>query len=133
MQKESLKIASESFPGRKQFSLLLQENEIRGTAALERAAADLYGEEDPSEIFCRQEAFRMVYDPQSGLRSLLIALPYAAEDEIRVEKEENDLLLYVRSEVRHLRLPDLLCRRELSGWTFDNGELQIRFGYSWQK
>lgn len=133
MQKESLKIASESFPGRKQFSLLLQENEIRGTAALERAAADLYGEEDPSEIFCRQEAFRMVYDPQSGLRSLLIALPYAAEDEIRVEKEENDLLLYVRSEVRRLRLPDLLCRRELSGWTFDNGELQIRFGYSWQK
>ena len=133
MLKESLKIASESFPGRKQFSLLLQENEIRGTAALERAAADLYGEEDPSEIFCRQEAFRMVYDPQSGLRSLLIALPYAAEDEIRVEKEENDLLLYVRSEVRRLRLPDLLCRRELSGWTFDNGELQIRFGYSWQK
>jgi hypothetical protein len=34
--------------------------------------------------------------------------------------------------VRRLRLPDLLCRRELDGWTFAGGELSIRFGYGYQ-
>lgn len=131
-QRESLQIASESFPGRKQFFLPLQETEIRGIPSLERAAAQLYGDEDPADIFCKEEAFQMVYDEQTGIRSLRISLPYAAKEEIRVEKEDNDLLLFVRSEVRRLRLPDLLSRREPGEWIFENGILTIPFAYSWQ-
>ena len=36
-------------------------------------------------------------------------------------------------EVRRLRLPDILCRRDLDGQTFENGELTIRFGYPYQR
>ena len=133
MQRESLRIASESFPGRKHFLLPLQQTEIRGIDVLEGVAEKLYGSDDPAAIFCKEEAFRMVYDEQSGVRSLIISLPYAEEDEIRVEKEDNDLLLYVRSEVRRLRLPDLLCRRELGDWRFQDGQLTVPFTYSWQK
>ena len=133
MQEESLRIAAESFPGRKHFSLLLQEEEIRGVEALAAAAQEMYGQDDPAEVFCREEAFRMTYDAHTGLRSLIVALPYAAREEIRAEKEGDDLILYVRNEVRRLRLPDLYCRRELTGWTFADGELQMQFGNTYHK
>ena len=133
MQRESLQLAAESFPGRKQFRLLLQETEIRGAAALEKAGDQLYGEEDPAQIFCREEAFRMEYDLKTGIRSLIISLPYAEAEEIRTEKEGDDLILFVRNEVRRLRLPDILCRRDLDGQSFENGELTIRFGYAYQR
>ena len=132
MQREGLQIASESFPGRRQFRLLLQPEEIRGIPALEAAAQELYGDTDPAEVFCRERAFREEYDAHSGIRSLIIALPYAEAEEIRAEKEGEDLILYVRNEVRRLRLPDLLCRRDLSGWTLRDGELELRFVYSYQ-
>ena len=133
MQRESLQLAAESFPGRKQFRLLLQDAEIRGIPALEKAADELYGEDDPAQIFCRKEAFRMEYDLKTGIRSLIISLPYADAEEIRTEKEGDDLILFVRNEVRRLRLPDILCRRDLDGQTFENGELTIRFGYPYQR
>lgn len=133
MQRESLQLAAESFPGRKQFSLLLQDAEIRGIPALEKAAEELYREDDPAQIFCRQEAFRMEYDLKTGIRSLIISLPYADAEEIRTEKEGDDLILFVRNEVRRLRLPDILCRRDLDGQSFEKGELTIRFGYPYQR
>lgn len=133
MQRESLQLAAQSFPGRKHFLLLLQDAEIRGIPALEKAADELYGGDDPAQIFCREEAFRMEYDPKTGIRSLIISLPYADAEEIRTEKEGDDLILFVRNEVRRLRLPDILCRRDLDGQTFENGELTIRFGYPYQR
>ena len=133
MQRESQQLAAESFPGRRQFSLLLQDAEIRGIPALEKAGNELYEGDDPAQIYCREEAFRMEYDLKTGIRSLIISLPYADAEEIRTEKEGDDLILFVRNEVRRLRLPDILCRRDLDGQTFENGELTIRFGYPYQR
>ena len=93
----------------------------------------LYKEEDPSRIFCREEAFRLTYDTDTGIRQMIISLPYADEKEIRAEKEGDDLILYVRNEVRRLRLPDLLCRRELTEYRFEQGELILSFGYGYHK
>lgn len=133
MQAENLQLAAESFPGRKHFSLLLQPEEIRGVELLAEAARQLYKEEDPSRIFCREEAFRLTYDTDTGIRQMIISLPYADEKEIRAEKEGDDLILYVRNEVRRLRLPDLLCRRELTEYRFEQGELTLSFGYGYHK
>ena len=88
---------------------------------------------DPAEIFCRESAFRSEYDPKSGLRSLIVSLPYAAKEEIRAEKEKEDLILRVRNEVRRLRLPDLMGSRDLLGWDFEDGTLTLRFGNSYHK
>ena len=85
------------------------------------------------EIFCRESAFRSEYDPKSGLRSLVVSLPYAAKEEIRAEKEKEDLILRVRNEVRRLRLPDLMGSRDLLGWDFEDGTLTLRFGNSYHK
>lgn len=139
MQAESLELAEQSFPERRIFRLELQEEEIRGLDMLERAADELYGKQDseqavdPVEIFCRESAFRSEYDPKSGLRSLVVSLPYAAKEEIRAEKEKEDLILRVRNEVRRLRLPDLMGSRDLLGWDFEDGTLTLRFGNSYHK
>jgi arsenite-transporting ATPase len=139
MQAESLELAEQSFPERRIFRLELQEAEIRGLDMLERAAEELYGKQDseqavdPVEIFCRESAFRSEYDPKSGLRSLVVSLPYAAKEEIRAEKEKEDLILHVRNEVRRLRLPDLMGSRDLLGWDFEDGTLTLRFGNSYHK
>lgn len=139
MQAESLELAEQSFPERRIFRLELQEAEIRGLDMLERAAEELYGKQDseqavdPVEIFCRESAFRSEYDPKSGLRSLVVSLPYAAKEEIRAEKEKEDLILRVRNEVRRLRLPDLMGSRDLLGWDFEDGTLTLRFGNSYHK
>ena len=140
MQAESLELAEQSFPERRIFRLELQEEEIRGLDMLERAAEELYGPQaedrqavDPAEIFCRESAFRSEYDPKSGLRSLIVSLPYAAKEEIRAEKEKEDLILRVRNEVRRLRLPDLMGSRDLLGWEFEDGTLTLRFGNSYHK
>ncbi len=139
MQAESLELAEQSFPERRIFRLELQEEEIRGLDMLERAADELYGKQDseqavdPVEIFCRESAFRSEYDPKSGLRSLVVSLPYAAKEEIRAEKEKEDLILHVRNEVRRLRLPDLMGSRDLLGWDFEDGTLTLRFGNSYHK
>ena len=139
MQAESLELAEQSFPERRIFRLELQEEEIRGLDMLERAADELYGKQDseqavdPVEIFCRESAFRSEYDPKSGLRSLIVSLPYAAKEEIRAEKEKEDLILRVRNEVRRLRLPDLMGSRDLLGWEFEDGTLTLRFGNSYHK
>ena len=139
LQAESLELAEQSFPERRIFRLELQEEEIRGLDMLERAADELYGKQDseqavdPVEIFCRESAFRSEYDPKSGLRSLVVSLPYAAKEEIRAEKEKEDLILRVRNEVRRLRLPDLMGSRDLLGWDFEDGTLTLRFGNSYHK
>lgn len=133
MQRASLQLALESFPGRKHFSLELQKEEIRGVPALARAADELYGTDDPADLFCKEEAFRTEYDPHTGIRFLRISLPYGEQENIRAVKEGDDLLLFVRNEVRRLRLPDLYCRRELSGSSYEDGELILSFGYAYQR
>lgn len=46
-----------------------------------------------------------------------------------MEKDGGDLLLKIQNQVRRFRLPELLGRRNLSGWTFEQGELSIRLDY----
>ena len=40
----------------------MQDAEIRGIPALEKAGDELYEGDDPAQIYCREEAFRMEYD-----------------------------------------------------------------------
>jgi arsenite-transporting ATPase len=121
------------FPRPQTVLLALQDREIRGVDRLASAADLLYGDADPAEIFCREEAFSMEYDLETGVRSLIISLPYADERDVRAEKEGDDLLLYVRNEVRRLRLPDILCRRDLAGWKLTDGRLILKFDYPYQR
>lgn len=127
VQEESLQRAEESFPGQKRFRMELMEDELRGIPMLEQAARQLYGDADPSEVFCQEQAFWIEED--NGTRVFVVRLPYASADELTVSRQGSDLTLTFRNETRRFHLPDLLVRRKLTGWDYENGELRIRMDY----
>lgn len=127
VQRENLARAEESFPGQRIFRLELQEAELHGLPMLERAAELLYGEDDPAECFCQEQAFRL--EEEDGTRVFVVRLPYADADALEVKKDGGDLTLVFRNETRRFHLPDRIARRKLTGWSFENGELRIRMDY----
>ena len=127
LQKESLKLAGESFPNQKIFLLELQDGEIRGIAKLREVSRILYGEEDPAQLYCTEQAFRM--EDVQGTRNFIVRLPWMEEEDIQVKKEDGDLILTVRNETRRFHLPDRVSRRYVSGWTYDGEELTIHMDY----
>lgn len=127
MQEKSLKLADESFGDCKVFKLMLQDDELRGIEMLKRVGCELYAKSDPDTVFCREQAFRM--EDEQGTRIFIVRLPYVSEKEIDVSKDGEDLILVVRNQTRRLHLPDKVRRRKLTEWSFDGGELRIRFDY----
>lgn len=127
MQSESLKLAEQSFGGCKVFKLMLQGEELRGIETLKAVGGELYGEYNPETVFCREQAFRM--EDEQGTRIFIVKLPHAAENEIDVSKDGEDLILVVRNQTRRFHLPDKVRRRKMTEWSFVDGELRIRFDY----
>lgn len=127
LQRDSLTLAQESFPGQRQFRLELLPDELQGFDALTKVGEQLYAGMDPAAVFCREQAFQI--EERAGTRVLTVWLPYAREEELRVEKDGGDLLLKIQNQVRRFHLPELLGRRNLSGWAFEQGELSIRLDY----
>ena len=91
------------------------------------AARLLYGEEDPSGVWCTEAAFRM--EDEMGTRKFIVHLPHLQKEDINVEQDGGDLILTVRNETRRFHLPDRVSRRRASGWTYDGKELCIRMDY----
>lgn len=127
MQEEGLKLADESFGSCKVFRLGLQSSELSGIDMLSSAAEQMYSDTDPSQVFSKEPAFTM--EEEHGTRIMVIRLPYAQKDEIRLEKKGEDLVLAVRNETRRFKLPDKVSRRRLTGWDFEGGRLRVRFDY----
>lgn len=127
LQKESIRLAQESFARQKLFYLPLQPDELRGIAMLSEVAESLYADCDPAQVFCTEQAFRIEED--SGTRIFVVTLPYANAEHLQVRKEKGDLILSYRNEMRRFHLPDKLNRRILTGWDYADGELRIRMDY----
>ena len=127
VQENNLKIAKESFPGRKLFSLPLQSEELRGQEKLFDAANQLYGDSDPSVIYCKEPAFTI--EDEAGTRYFCVHLPYAKREEIAVKQDGTNLILRVRNEARRFCLPDRVNRRKVTGCEFRDGVLRIAFDY----
>lgn len=127
MQAESLRLAEQSFGDCKVFKLMLQEDELRGIETLKSVGYELYAESAPETVFSREQAFRM--EDEQGTRIFIVKLPYVSEKEVDVSKDGEDLILVVRNQTRRFHLPDKVRRRKMTEWSFDNGELRIRFDY----
>ena len=127
LQEKSLQLARESFPGQRIFPLELQSRELRGIPRLLDAAHLLYGEEDPSGVWCTETAFRM--EDEMGTRKFIVHLPHLQKEDIGVAQDGGDLILTIRNETRRFHLPDRVSRRRASGWTYDGNELCIHMDY----
>ncbi len=127
MQKESLDLVDQGFPGQKIYHLAMQDDEICGLDSLKNIGDQLYQSHSPKEIFCKEQAFRI--EDKDGVRRFIVHLPYAKAEELSVKKVEKELILTFRNETRRFRLPDKLARRYVAGWVYEDGQLKIEMDY----
>ena len=124
-QEENMQELRESFGGIPLFTLELQDHELQGIEALERAAGLLYGEKDPMDIFF---AGRIMKIEKQGEKNVLkLSLPFAEKEETVLEASGSELVVTVRNEKRRFMLPDTLKGKEVSGAAFRDGWLEVRF------
>lgn len=124
-QEENMQELRESFGGIPLFTLELQDHELQGIEALERAAGLLYGEKDPMDIFF---AGRIMKIEKQGEKNVLkLSLPFAEKEETVLEASGSELIVTVRNEKRRFMLPDTLKGKEVSGAAFRDGWLEVRF------
>lgn len=127
IQKENIKIVKESFINQKIFYLELQEEELRGIAMLDKISDSLYSNTKAEDIFCNEESFYIT--EEKGTKIFIVNMPFADIEDIFVKKDENDLILSFKNQVRRFHLPDSLKRREITDYTYLDGKLNIRLDY----
>jgi arsenite/tail-anchored protein-transporting ATPase len=82
-------------------------DEVVGAGALERMAAALYGDEDPSQIYYSGQPQTLEALPAGGFR-LTIPLPFATKGDVTLRQTGDELFVHVGAHRRHIILPRAL-------------------------
>lgn len=127
IQNKNIEFVEKSFLNQKIFKLELQDEEVFGKKALEKISENLYKELNPFDVFSKIQNFKI--EDIDGTRILIIPLPFAKKEEIFVTKEETDIVISYLNETRRFHLPDKLCRRKISKYIYEDGNLKINMDY----
>jgi arsenite-transporting ATPase len=99
--------------------------EMCGLAALERLKETLYQDEDPSQVYYRENTIRIVQDAQNY--SLELYLPGVPKEQIQLNKTGDELNIRIGNHRRNLVLPLALAALSPSGAKMEDDYLKIRF------
>jgi arsenite-transporting ATPase len=99
--------------------------EMCGLAALERLKETLYQDEDPSQVYYRENTIRIVQDAQNY--SLELYLPGVPKEQIQLNKTGDELNIRIGNHRRNLVLPQALAALSPSGAKMEDDYLKIRF------
>ncbi len=122
-QEDALREIRESFSEVPVFLLELQKEELRTLEGLQRIGESLFGEVDPNAVLFRKE----IYLVNAKENFLKVYLPFAEKEELRLEQDQNELILGVRNEIRRFPVPAEFAGREIAGARFEEGYLKIDF------
>ena len=125
-QQEHLRVIQESFSPLPIFALPLMEQEVVGTEMLEKVAAALYGDEDPTRLFVRGPVQEVVNE--DGRYVLTIALPFVTKEELSLVRNADELVVHAGNFKRNIILPHLLQGLPALGAKFEGNQLRISFG-----
>jgi arsenite-transporting ATPase len=104
----------------------LFDREMTGLALLESFAQDVFGDQDPTEVFFREKPIEIKREAKGY--ALYIRLPFAEKDRIQVWAHGEDLVVQVDNQRRHVLLPRTLASRRLLGAAFAGQRLRVAFG-----
>ena len=125
-QQEHFRVIQESFSPLPIFALPLMEQEVVGREMLEKVAAALYGEEDPTRLFVRGPVQEVLNE--DGRYILTIALPFVAKEELSLVRNADELVVHAGTFKRNIILPHLLQGLPALGAKFEGNQLRISFG-----
>jgi arsenite-transporting ATPase len=101
----------------------LLEDEVLGHERLQRLGALLYDSRNPAALFCDALPFRL----QRAGRDyrLRIRLPFVSNEEVRLYRKGDELIVQIAGLKRHISLPPRLAGYQPAGARIDEGELVI--------
>ncbi len=103
----------------------LYSEEMCGIAALERLKETLYGEDDPAQVFYKENTLRVVQ--QGDDYSLEVYLPGIPKDQVELSKSADELNIRIGNHRRNLVLPQALAALNPAGAKMEEDYLKIRF------
>jgi arsenite-transporting ATPase len=124
-QQAQLAGVRESFAGLPVREIPYGEREPVGTPALRDVAVQLYGNSDPGALPPPRELLRVETDDSGHV--LVMALPLATRGQVDAVRAGDDLVVTVGGHRRVFTLPAVLCRCDVAGGQFHDGQLRVRF------
>lgn len=103
----------------------LYSEELCGLAALERLKETLYQDEDPTQVYYKEQTIKVVQ--VEGNYSLELYLPGITKDKVELSKSGDELNITIGNHRRNLVLPQSLAALKPSGAKMENDYLKIRF------
>ncbi len=102
--------------------------EMCGLAALERLKTTLYADEDPAQIYYKENTIRIIQ--QGTDYSLELYLPGIPKEQIQLNKTGDELNIRIGNHRRNLVLPQALAALNPSGAKMEEDYLKIRFAFA---
>ncbi len=99
--------------------------ELCGFAALERLKETLYKDEDPSQVYYKENTVRVVEDKNQY--TLELYLPGIPKEQIQLNKTGDELNIRIGNHRRNLVLPQTLAMLQPSGAKIEEDYLKIKF------
>jgi arsenite/tail-anchored protein-transporting ATPase len=103
----------------------LYSEEMCGLPALERLKETLYKDEDPSQIYYKENTIRIVQE--NNQYSLELYLPGIAKDQIQLSKTGDELNVRIGNHRRNMVLPQALAALQPAGAKMEDDYLKIKF------
>ncbi len=103
----------------------LYSEEMCGLAALERLKETLYGDEDPSQVYYKENTIRIVQE--DGDYSLQLYLPGVPKSDVQLSKTGDELNVRIGNHRRNLVLPQALAALQPAGAKMEEDYLKIKF------
>ncbi len=99
--------------------------EMVGMEQLDELARELFGDQDPSQVFFVGQVQEIVEDGDDFV--LKLPLPHVELNKVNLTKRGDELFVRIGNFKRELLLPAVLAHRQVSNAVFANGILNVRF------
>ena len=104
----------------------LWNREIIGQTLLTKMAEEIYGEDDPSQIYYKEKPIEIT--SSNGSYYLLLRLPFADKKDLDMWIKGSELIIQYKNFKRNIALPRALASLELEEVELKNKILKVRFG-----
>jgi arsenite-transporting ATPase len=123
-QRRHLAAIEDSFSPVPIFEARLFDREMYGLEALEALAENVFGNEDPLQMFFRGATHEIV--KSNGGYEVVFNLPLAEKESVNLSKKGAELLVRVGGYKRNVLLPDSMARFEAAGARIEGDKLKVR-------
>jgi arsenite-transporting ATPase len=120
------RVIEDSFAPLPILAVPLLDAEVVGEAMLVRMAREIYGDDDPTQIYYRGKAQNLVKTDEGY--SLLLPLPLVHKGEVKLHRGTYDeLIVRIGGWKRHISLPSSLASKDVAGARYRDNHLEIYF------